>query len=118
MNTVAGLKGALIYTRDGRMSVQIMYPESAAALSNDYVMNGYEASFGSYDVNEKTHTLTHHVEGANVRALVGKLLPRLFTISDRRLLIRSTRPDEHWSVVWERYQSRPGTNCAIGPLAP
>jgi hypothetical protein len=102
LNTVPGLKGTLIYTRDGRMSVQIMYPQSDARLSNDYVMNGYEASFGSYDVNEMTHTVTHHVEGANVRGLVGKHLPRLFRISRGQLLIRSTRPDEHWSVVWER----------------
>lgn len=42
--SVAGLKGTLIYTRDGHMSVQIMYPRSEAALSNDYVLNGYEAS--------------------------------------------------------------------------
>jgi len=47
VNSLAGLKGTLIYTRDGHMSVQLMYPESAAALSNDYVLNGYEASFGS-----------------------------------------------------------------------
>ena len=39
-------KGMLIYTRDGHMSVQLMYPESANTLSNEYVLNGYEASFG------------------------------------------------------------------------
>ena len=41
-------KGMLIYTRDGHMSVQLMYPESSHGLSNEYVLNGYEASFGSY----------------------------------------------------------------------
>ena len=41
--------GMLIYTRDGHMSVQLMYPKSASALSNEYVLNGYEASFGNYD---------------------------------------------------------------------
>ena len=30
-------KGMLIYTRDGHMSVQLMYPEAANALSNGYV---------------------------------------------------------------------------------
>jgi Lipocalin-like domain len=54
-------KGMLIYTRDGHMSVQLMYPASAQSLSNEYVRNGYEASFGSYDVDESTHTVTHHV---------------------------------------------------------
>src|SRR5580658_2530722 len=33
-------KGMLIYTGDGHMSVQLMYPESANTLSNEYVRNG------------------------------------------------------------------------------
>jgi hypothetical protein len=43
-------KGMLIYRRDGHVSVQLMYSRSASALSNEYVKDGYEASFGSYDV--------------------------------------------------------------------
>ena len=98
-------KGMLIYTRDGHMSVQLMYPESANTLSNEYVLNGYEASFGSYEVDETAHTVTHHVEGSNTRdLLVGKDLPRKFEFTaDGHLIIRSTRPDEHWSVTWEHY---------------
>src|SRR5579864_3613402 len=98
-------KGMLIYTRDGHMSVQLMYPESAKTLSNEYVLNGYEASFGSYDVDEATHTLTHHVQGSNTRdLLVGKDLPRAYQFTvDGKLTIRSARPDERWSVTWEHY---------------
>jgi len=97
--------GMLIYTLDGHMSVQLMYPKSAAALSNDYVQNGYEASFGSYDIDEATHTVTHHVLGANTGGrLVGKDLPRVYQFNAAgRLVIRSARPDEHWFVTWERY---------------
>ena len=74
-------KGMLIYTRDGHMSVQLMYPKSANAQSNEYVQDGYEASFGSYDVDEATHTLTHHVQGSITRdLLVGKDLPRIYQI--------------------------------------
>src|SRR5947209_19858141 len=51
--------GMLIYTRDGHMSVQLMYPKADKALSNEYVQAGYEASFGSYDVDEARHTVTH-----------------------------------------------------------
>jgi hypothetical protein len=102
-NPTAGILGTLIYTRDGHMSVQLMYPQSAAALSNDYARNGYEASFGSYDVNEEAHTVTHHVEGSVTRGLVGKDLPRAYQFSDGHLIIKSTRPDEHWSVTWEHY---------------
>jgi hypothetical protein len=35
----------LIYTRDGHVSVQLMYPKSANAQSNEYVQDGYEASY-------------------------------------------------------------------------
>ncbi len=97
--------GMLIYTRDGHVSVQLMYPKSANAQSNQYVLDGYEASFGSYVVNEVTHTVTHHVQGSNTRGLlVGKDLPRVFQFStDGHLIIKSPQPDEHWSVNWERY---------------
>lgn len=98
-------KGLLIYTRDGHMSVQLMYPESANTLSNEYVLNGYEASFGSFDVDETAHTVTHHVQGSNTRTLlVGKDLPRTFEFTvDGHLVIRSAQADEHWSVTWEHY---------------
>src|SRR4051794_4603734 len=96
-------KGMLIYTRDGHMSVQLMYPQSARALSNEYVQNGYEASFGSYGLNEATHTVTHHVQGSITRdLLVGKDLLRVYQFTeDGHLIIKSARPDEHWSVTWE-----------------
>jgi hypothetical protein len=98
-------KGMLIYTRDGHMSVQLMYPKSATAQSNEYVQGGYEASFGSYDVDEATHTLTHHVQGSVTRdLLVGKDLPRVYQFTtEGHLLMKSARPDEHWSVIWEHY---------------
>ena len=95
----------LIYTRDGHMSVQLMYPRTANARSNEYVQDGYEASFGSYTIDEAAHTVTHHVQGSVTRdLLVGKDLPRVYRFSaDRRLIIKSTRSDEHWSVTWEHY---------------
>jgi Lipocalin-like domain len=97
--------GMLIYTRDGHMSVQLMYPKSESSLSNEYVQNGYEASFGSYNVNVGTHTVTHHVQGSNTGdRLVGKDLPRVYEFNVRgQLVIKSARSDEHWSVTWEHY---------------
>lgn len=98
-------QGMLIYTRDGHMSVQLMYPKSADALSNEYVLKGYEASFGSYDIDEAKHTVTHHVQGSVTRdLLVGKDLPRVYQFTDDgHLIIKSARPDEHWRVTWEHY---------------
>jgi len=101
-NPASEIKGTLIYTRDGHMSVQLMYPESAASLSNDYVLNGYEASFGSYEIDEAKHMVTHHVQGSITHGLVGKDLPRVFQFTeDGHLVIKSANPAEHWQVVWE-----------------
>lgn len=98
-------KGMLIYTKDGHVSVQLMYPKSANALSNEYVLNGYEASFGIYDIDEAKHLLTHHVQGSITGdLLVGKDLPRVYKFTgDGRLMIRSARSEERWSVTWEHY---------------
>ena len=98
-------RGILIYTRDGHMSVQLMYPRSAKAPDNEYVRGGYEASFGSFDVDETNHTVTHHVEGSITRdLLVGKNLPRVYQLTrDGHLVIRSANPKEHWSVTWKHY---------------
>lgn len=101
LTRITNRKGMLLYTSDGHMSVQIMFPASESALSNDYVRNGYEASFGSYDVDEQAHTVTHQVQGSITPKLVGQHLTRVYEFSDGHLIIKSTRPEEHWSVTWE-----------------
>ena len=92
-----------MYTRDGRMSVQIQFPDSQSSVSNDYVLNGYEASFATYEVDEEAKTTTRHVEGSITRGLVGQSLTRAYRFADGRLIMRSVRPEERWSVTWERY---------------
>ncbi|HZC21912.1 MAG TPA: lipocalin-like domain-containing protein, partial [Candidatus Binatia bacterium] len=69
----ADCTGLLVYTRDGHMSVQVMYrnPQAAQPANNpapvQYAQGGYEASFGTYQVDERTHTFNYHVDGALVR---------------------------------------------------
>ncbi len=100
---IADRKGTLMYTRDGRMSVQLQFPASQSSVSNDYVLSGYEASFGTYEVNEEAKTVTRHVEGSITRGLVGRSLTRAYRFADGRLTMRSVQPGESWSVTWERY---------------
>jgi hypothetical protein len=98
--------GMLVYTRDGHMSVQVMErnPQAqTAARPEQYSQGGYEASYGTCTVDEKAHIFTFHVDGALVRSLIGKDLPRSYEISGDQLIVKSTRPDEHWRVAWERY---------------
>jgi hypothetical protein len=98
--------GMFVFTRDGHASVQVMErnpPPQAAAGPEQYSQGGYEATFGMYEVDESAHTFTFHVEGALVRTLIGKDLPRSFEFSGNQLIVKSIRPEEHWKVTWEHY---------------
>jgi hypothetical protein len=102
----ADCTGLLVYTRDRHMSVQVMYrnaPAGTSAAPVQFAQGGYEASFGTYEIDERAHTFTFHVEGALVRTLIGKDLPRAFEFSGKQLIVKSTRPEEHWRVAWEHY---------------
>jgi len=102
----ADCTGLLVYTRDGHMSVQVMYRNPQAATQGgpmQYAEGGYEASFGTYEINEGAQSFNYHVEGALVRSLVGKTLPRLYELSGQHLIVKSPDPSEHWRVAWERY---------------
>ena len=102
----ADCTGLLVYTRDGHMSVQVMYrdPQAGAnAAPVQYAQGGYEASFGTYQIDESSRTFTFHVDGALVRSLIGKDLPRAFELSGKQLIVKSTHPEEHWRVAWEHY---------------
>lgn len=97
--------GLLVYTHDGHMSVQVMYhnPQAGAGAGPvQYAQGGYEASFGRYDVDERAHTFTFHVEGALVRSLMGQHLTRIYELSGTRLVVKPASPNEHWRVAWER----------------
>ena len=95
--------GMLIYTRDGHASVQLMYPQTS--LSNEFVHDGYEATFGSYDLDASKHQLTYHVQASATREkLVGQNETLHYELPDtRHMVIRPTQSDQHWSVIWERY---------------
>jgi hypothetical protein len=98
--------GLFVFTRDGHLSVQVMdrdpQPQIPAG-PEQYSHGGYEATFGTYEVDENAHTFTFHVEGALVRTLIGKDLPRSFEFSGKQLIVKPTRPEEHWKVTWEHY---------------
>jgi hypothetical protein len=102
----ADCTGLLAYTRDGHMSVQVMYknpPASSQATANagpQYAHGGYEASFGTYRIDD-AHTFSFHVEGALVRTLIGKDLKRVYELSGKQLIVKSSDPNEHWRTAWE-----------------
>ena len=95
--------GILIYTHDGHAAVQLMYPQTS--LQNEFVHDGYEATFGTYDLDRGKHQLVYHVKGSATREkLVGKSETLHYDLPDsRHMILRPTRSDQHWSVTWERY---------------
>ena len=102
----ADCTGLLVYTRDGHMSVQVMYrnPQPGTnAAPVQYAQGGYEASYGTYEIDADAHTFTFHVEGALVRTLLGKDLTRVFAFSGKQLIVKPSNPNEHWRVAWEHY---------------
>ena len=98
--------GMLIYTRDGHMSVQLMYPNPRALCPTSTSGTGTRLPSGATTSTSATHTVTHHVQGSNTGdRLVGKDLPRIYQFgADGRLVIKSARPDEHWSATWEHHR--------------
>jgi hypothetical protein len=102
----ADCTGMLVFTREGRVSVQVMYrtPQVAATAGPvQYAQGGYEATFGRYEVDERTRTFTYHVEGGLVRGLIGKDLTRVYELTGNQLIVKSSDPAERWRVAWEHY---------------
>ena len=96
----ADCAGLFVFTSGGKASVQVMYRNAQS--DSSYAQGGYEASYGSYRIDSSS-TFTFHIDGALVRTLIGKDLKRAYEISGNRLTVKSTDPNEHWKVVWERY---------------
>jgi hypothetical protein len=97
----ADCTGLLVYAPDGHMSVQVMYRDQQTGSA--YAQGGYEASYGTYRVDEAAHTFAFRVEGALVRTLIGKDLTRAYEFSGNQLIVKSVNPNEHWKVAWEHY---------------
>jgi hypothetical protein len=98
--------GMFVFTREGRLAVQVMDrtpPAASPAGPAEYAQGGYEATFGRFEVDERTHTFTYYVEGSLVRTLVGKALPRVYEFKGNQLVVKSANPAERWRAVWEHY---------------
>ena len=100
--------GTLIYSPDGHMSVQIMrdpHPVVAASMwssdgrdllpsasANEIrdAYSGYYAYFGTWEIDERARTVTHHIRGSMRAVEVGADYVRPYEFSGEYLLLRST----------------------------
>jgi hypothetical protein len=92
--------GQIVFSDAGTMSVQAMDPD--ATLATEYMVNGYEAFYGTFEADEAKGTFVVTVEAALARDLIGQALERAFVVSEDRLTLTPTNPAETWSVTYER----------------
>lgn len=108
--------GYLIYDSSGHVAAQMMKTDrpavidcslsTAAPSNNSQSVNGYDAYFGTYTVDQANHTVTHHLEGALAAADVGKSLVRHFQASADKLalIVHTSSPqgEQIRTLNWER----------------
>jgi hypothetical protein len=108
--------GYLVYDSSGHVAAQLMRADRPMAIDcgtsgpaptdNSQSINGYDAYFGTYTIDETNHTVTHHLEGALAAVDVGKNLVREFQVSADQLtiVVRSSSPKEKQirTLIWER----------------
>jgi hypothetical protein len=92
--------GQIVFSEAGTMSVQAMDPDPT--LMTAYMVNGYEAFYGTYEVDEAAGTFVVTVEAALGRDLIGQELERNFEVTEDWLILTPTNPEETWRVMYER----------------
>jgi hypothetical protein len=109
-------RGFLIYDSSGHMAVQLMKVDRPAlidcagsrpsAADNSQSVNGYDAYWGMYAIDQASNTVTHHLEGALAAGDAGKHLVREFQVTGDKLtlIVRTATGNQKQvrTLVWER----------------
>jgi lipocalin-like protein len=100
--------GRLFYDASGNMSLQMMRPDRAQAISvpanaqdakNPRVILGYDSYFGTFRLDEAAGTVVHHVEGSLFPEDLGKDFERQLTVDGDRLTLGFTSKTPEGDVV-------------------
>jgi len=97
--------GRISYDRGGRMSAQWMRRdrkpgrgvETAQALLDEF-----DSYFGTFELDDSSQTVIHHVEGALNPNMIGTDRRRSYEFEGKRLVLSYRLDDSTWKVVWER----------------
>jgi hypothetical protein len=117
--------GTIIYDDTGHVSVQILYqlnrpkfakgPSSGTTEEKAAAFDSYTAYWGTYTVDAKAGTVTHHIQGALNPNNVGKDNLRYYEFHGNRLTLNNPddgkggfrdRKDTSRQLVWERIGTR------------
>jgi hypothetical protein len=112
--------GRITYDTAGRMSAHLMRPGRRAvggsssrgsaavvreASADDMrdMLTGFNAYFGTFDIDESSQSVIHHVQGALIPSWVGTDLRRTYEFAGSNRLILTAATDQHFSrLVWQR----------------
>jgi hypothetical protein len=95
--------GRLYYDANGAMSLQMMRQDRKTAIStpadakdkaNARVILGYDSYFGTYTVDERAGTVTHHVEASLFPEDLGQNWVRPFKLDGDTLTLSFTSPTD------------------------
>jgi Lipocalin-like domain len=124
--------GLLIYTTDGKVSVQFVWKGTRSSMLNDTIMNKdgmsnglglgfnkwnteeartlidtYDAYFGDYLVDWNGGTVTHIVKGNLRPEKEGTVHNRIFRLKGDSLFLKSADPVNRWRAVCVRTELHP-----------
>jgi Lipocalin-like domain len=119
-----GVSGLLVYTTDGKVSVQFLWKGTRAPVLNDTLMNKdgmsnglglgfnrwnteearrlidtYDAYFGDYTVDRNANTVTHIVKGNLRPEKEGTVHRRNFQLKGDSLFLTSADPANRWRAA-------------------
>lgn len=102
--------GRISYDKAGRMAATLMRPgrkppqdpRNATLEELRETQNGFVAYFGTFDVDESTQTVIHHVEAALNPAWPGTDLKRHFEFSGNRLTLTVAGATGGLTLIWQR----------------
>ena len=106
--------GRIEYDKAGRMSALLMRPDRRSTLPPGTPLNkatseelrdavtGFVAYFGTFDIDEATQTVIHHVEASLSPSWVGTDLKRRFRFDADRLILIRPAQDSSDELIWQR----------------
>jgi hypothetical protein len=108
--------GRLTYDSAGRMSALLMRPgrlstvppggnlitSKASAEEIREAVTGFNAYFGTFEIDEASHTVIHHVQAALVPSWAGKDVKRTYRFTSNRLMLTAAVTGSSQNLVWER----------------
>ena len=115
--------GRLSYDEAGRVFAQLMNPDrrsvggaanrgaasaigAASAEDMREMLTGFNAYFGTYDIDEPSKTVTHHLQSALIPSWVGTHQRRKYEFSGKdELIILNTASQEAYRLVWQREEA-------------